>query len=466
MAKKIRTLEDGYSLYELPEAEVIATPKYKKFLNSLPQDVQQYLQSEARNNILAEQVGSIDKPTYGNISKEDAERNKRNYFDVQALNTAMGSPNVMNQNSFNYNPNIANQQLQYGATYPISTINNAFEIGLGDAAFDYALKKGVPTALDKLGFFIQKPNSFTRGIGQTTAGLRDLQKSGVIRGNPYGTEVTANLFAKYYRKNRGKFKDIIDLTGDQSIAQKWYSRSLSKDEFYKLRNAEIKVKGNQKEAAKGRFKLSLNQDFVRQFDNYDDYLKYLEQTKHPTSVDDTGEALAYFYDDGRNPLTAGHDYAASTYGVRVNNASSYNPRIFDGHLHYSFPQAVKLTDPNVEVFRKVKFGPFNVTRRMNKNDIIRGKFAMGGTIPKRNKLKYRRWLEDVAAIRGWNPDEIDNDLTYDYNLFYNLQPKEAYKLLTKDKYTLTENGLIEKDNNGIKVFNLPSITVYSKHKRK
>lgn len=151
MAKKVKqTLEDSYPIYELPEVEVTAEPYYKKFLNGLPQPVQQYLQSEANNAILARQVGSIDNPSYKTISKEDVERNKRNYFDVQSLNTAMGSPYVMNQNSFNYNPNIANQQLQYGANYPISTIENAFEMGLGDAALNYALK-GVPIALDKLG---------------------------------------------------------------------------------------------------------------------------------------------------------------------------------------------------------------------------------------------------------------------------------------------------------------------------
>lgn len=437
MPRKIQTLEDGYPFYELPEVEITTEPYYKKFLNNLPQSIQQYLQNEARNNILTKQFGSIGNPNYGTISKENAERNKRNYFNVQALNTAMGSPYVMNQNSFNYNPNIADKQLQYGVTYPISTINNAFEIGLGDAAFDYALKKGVPIALDKLGFFVQKPNSFTRGIGQTTAGLRDLQKSGVIRGNPYGTEVTAKEFGKIYRRNRNNFNDIVSLTGDKDIAQKWYSRSLSKDEFYKLRNAEIKVNGEYKpmSESKKRFDIILNRkyDFVKQFNNYDDYLKYLEKTKSPTSVDNSGEALAYFYDDGRNPLTAGHDYAASNYGVRVNNASSYNPRIFDGHLHYSFPQAVKLTDPNVEVFRNVKFGPFNVTRKMNKNDILRGKFAMGGNVSiKRNKTKYRKWLEDIAAIRDWNPNEMDNDPTYDYKLFYNKQPKEAKAMLNKN----------------------------------
>lgn len=87
--------------------------------------------------MLAKQVGTIDNPGYGTISKKDAERNERNYFDVQALNTAMGSPYVMNQNSFTYNSNTANQQLHYGANYPISTIKDAFEMQLGDAALNY-----------------------------------------------------------------------------------------------------------------------------------------------------------------------------------------------------------------------------------------------------------------------------------------------------------------------------------------
>lgn len=377
MAKKRYTLEDGYSLYELPQVEVTTEPYYKKFLNSLPLPVQQYLQSEAKNAMLAKQVGTIDNPGYGIISKKDAERNKRNYFDVQALNTAMGSPYVMNQNSFTYNPNTANQQLHYGANYPMSTIKDAFEMQLGDAALNYVFK-GVPTALDKLGFFVRKPDSFTRGIGESVAGIRDLQKSGVVRGNPYGTEVSPKSFGKLWRKNRFGFKDVIKETKDPSIAQKWYSRSLSKDEFYKLRNAEVKLHGEYKPSLKTKTLNKVSTNFVRQFKTYDDYIKYLEQTKIPTSLDDNGEALAYFYDDGRNPLTAGYDYAGSNYGVRINNASSYNPRIFPQHEHYSFPQAVKLNDPNVEVFRKIKLGPFSITRRMNKNDIIRGKFAMGG----------------------------------------------------------------------------------------
>lgn len=86
------------------------------------------------------QAGFYDATNRPTISKEEAERNKNNYFEVAALNTAMGSPYIMNQNSFNYNPTIADQQINFGATYPISSINNAFYGALGDAALNYGLK--------------------------------------------------------------------------------------------------------------------------------------------------------------------------------------------------------------------------------------------------------------------------------------------------------------------------------------
>ena len=48
------------------------------------------------------------------------------------------------------------------------------------------------------------------------------------------------------------------------------------------------------------------------------------------------------------------------------------------------------------------------------------------------KTKYRRWLEDVAGIRGWDAQEMLNDDTYNYEHFYNAQPKEAQAMLKKD----------------------------------
>ncbi len=29
--------------------------------------------------------------------------------------------------------------------------------------------------------------------------------------------------------------------------------------------------------------------------------------------------MAYFYNDGRNPITSGHTYANSNYGVKIDN---------------------------------------------------------------------------------------------------------------------------------------------------
>lgn len=48
------------------------------------------------------------------------------------------------------------------------------------------------------------------------------------------------------------------------------------------------------------------------------------------------------------------------------------------------------------------------------------------------KTKYRTWLEKVAGIRGWNTQEMINDNTYNYEHFYNAQPKEAQEMLKKD----------------------------------
>lgn len=92
--------------------------------------------------------GFYDTSYRPTVSKEEEERLKNNYYYVQALNTAMGSPYNMNLNSFTYNPNIAAQQLQFGTRYPMSTIENAFEMGLGDVAINYGLnyvgQKAIP----------------------------------------------------------------------------------------------------------------------------------------------------------------------------------------------------------------------------------------------------------------------------------------------------------------------------------
>lgn len=176
------------------------------------------------------------------------------------------------------------------------------------------------------------------------------------------------------RHNRHGAKDIFDATGIPDIATKWQQRNLSEEEFNILKKAEQEYSAAQstgrEDLPRNRITLSFEnkEPLLGEYKDYADYLDQIKKYGKPTSVDDSGEALAYFYDDGRNPISAGYDYAASDYGVRINNASDYNPRIFDGHLHYSMPTAVKLSDPNVEVFRK---GPFGITWKMNKDALLR-----------------------------------------------------------------------------------------------
>ena len=48
------------------------------------------------------------------------------------------------------------------------------------------------------------------------------------------------------------------------------------------------------------------------------------------------------------------------------------------------------------------------------------------------KPNYRQWLEDVAGMRGWDVNEMARDNTYNYEHFYNTQPKEAQAMLKRN----------------------------------
>lgn len=233
-------------------------------------------------------------------------------------------------------------------------------------------KKGLTYTADKAGFFVQKPNSFTRGIGGE-AGLNDLFESGLVRGNPAGSEMTAANFAKHFRRNRNNYRDIMDATKIEGIAQRHFNRTLTKEDFNAIKEAAkpyVQQFESMPEEIPGKFGLKFRDPNPDPLDGYVDYADYLntiqkdrQTLKHVTSWSEDGQPLAYFYNDGRNPILAGHDYAASKYGVRINNASDYNPKIFLGHLHYSMPRTVSLYDPNVELFKR---GPFGITIRMRK----------------------------------------------------------------------------------------------------
>lgn len=259
------------------------------------------------------------------------------------------------------------------------TAGNVLETSPGIGQVLKGGTKGISTAskiaLDKLGFFVKKPNSFTRGIGGEL-GLDDLIESGVIRGNPAGTETSAKLFGKMFRNDRNNFASIMTATGRKGIAQRWFNRSLSREDFDAIKKAARPYEDLRPEVRDNHITLSIypHSDPLHGYNTYDDYIKAVREARKSlrgaTTLGDDGQPLAYFYDDGRNPLTAGHDYAASKYGVRINNASDYKPFIHPAHLHYSMPRAVSLYDPNVEVFKR---GLFGITRRMSKRKLALSK---------------------------------------------------------------------------------------------
>lgn len=46
--------------------------------------------------------------------------------------------------------------------------------------------------------------------------------------------------------------------------------------------------------------------------------------------------------------------------------------------------------------------------------------------------KFKQWLNNVAKIRNWDVNNMFLDNTYNYEHFYNAQPKEALKMLNKN----------------------------------
>lgn len=264
---------------------------------------------------------------------------------------------------------------------------------------------------DRLGFFVQKPGTYTRGIGMTDAGVRDAIETGVFRGNPRGTEQTAKIFDKMYLKNRGNFRDIVEDTGIKGIESRYQSRTLTEEDFNALKQASKKYEYDKTSTQnQGISLLRTQSDPLHKYKNYQEYLKDISKTIQETNkmpqriasgeVDvnnsltnpmwfedesgkmflpqgrpiserfgtnsdyvSDGNPLSYWYSDGRNAITDGHAYARSNYMVRVNNPQDYVPFMHELHMHPSFFKTPKLSDPNVELFRR---GPFGITIRMRK----------------------------------------------------------------------------------------------------
>ena len=253
-----------------------------------------------------------------------------------------------------------------------------------------SMGRGLPIkrSLKNIVGFVSKPNTFTRGIGNRE-GIKDLVESKVVRGNPVGTEMTAKAYTKATKSNRNNFNDIMNGTGIEGISHRYYNRSLSKEDFdaiqesYNKINASFKAR-HPKASSKIRFAIGDNvYDPLGNYKNYDDYLAQIasdrKTLRNATTINpDNGEPIAYFYNDGRNPLTQGHGYASSKWGVRISNPQDYNMKIFDGHLHYSNSKSIPFDSPNVEVFRSTPLGTIRYPKWM----LRRGWYRNGGLTSK------------------------------------------------------------------------------------
>lgn len=236
--------------------------------------------------------------------------------------------------------------------------------------------------------FVKKTNTFTRGIGNRE-GIKDLVESKVVRGNPVGTEMTAKAYAKATKSNRNNFNDIMNGTGREGISHRYYNRSLSKEDFDAIQESYNKINASFKARypkASGKIRLAIGDDVydpLGNYKNYDDYLAQISSDRktlrNATTINpDNGEPIAYFYNDGRNPLTQGHDYASSKWGVRISNPQDYNMKIFNGHSHYSNSKTIPFDSPNVEVFRSTPLGTIRYPKWM----LRRGWYRNGGLTSK------------------------------------------------------------------------------------
>lgn len=290
------------------------------------------------------------------------------------------------------------------APFAVDMMNNGVNtenaIGVGLGALPYAgpaivrgYNIGKNLFFDNLPFFVKTPNSYTRGLGMGNEGISDLVQTGIVRGNPRGTEGTANGFAKLFRYNKNHFRDIIEDTGIKGIESKYFSRTLNESEFNAIKEAAKKYKPNSSEV--GTIRLKRNMDPLSNYSTYDEYInsinKQIEEanlmprrvSSGEVEVDPVliqgesgylegrpikerfgfnsdyigdGTPLTYWYSDGINAFRKGYDYAGSNWMIKVDNADKHQPFMHELHLHPSFFKAIKLNDPDVTVYRRLPFG--------------------------------------------------------------------------------------------------------------
>lgn len=310
---------------------------------------------------------------------------------------------------------------------------------LGDGVSYWGIDKGVNAVRNATkDIYLGKnvfndPTAFTRGIGRGTEGLEDLARTGLVRGNPRGTEVTAKGFAKLWRKNRNNFRDIILSTKIPNIENKFFSRTLTEKEFNTIKEVS---KGYTKKGFKSENgNLTIIEEIadpLSKYATYDDYIKAIQSdvanvermpsriasgevkvnldengmpTRRPIDerfgqnsdyVSD-GTPLSYYYDDGRNPFTKGHDYAGSNYAVKVSNPEDYRPFMHEAHQHPSLQYAPKLTDSNVEVFKRL---PLGFVKRINKDRLLDGSYFQKGIRIGNNKYSLSYTPQGTMSMGG------------------------------------------------------------------
>lgn len=290
---------------------------------------------------------------------------------VNAVLTADGVRNALSGEGVQKTYRLAKEGNYWGATK--SGVVDALDLYGG-----YGLLKTGTNAFKNRYLFQQTPNSFTRGIG-SEKGLEDLRVSGKIRGSR-GTEVSAKEFGKEMRRHKDEWNALEqEFPG---IKQKWFRRELSEPEFNAINTKFTQLENNKAVVAETKPRIQLKKKYLfssEDFDNpgygsfenrgtktYQDYLRDSKNEGVGVTHDQywKDDPMAYFYNDGRNPITSGHTYANSNYGVKIDNVDQYNPYIHTAHQHYTTQGPVKLQDPNVTVYGK---GPFNSTIRLDKN---------------------------------------------------------------------------------------------------
>lgn len=340
---KIQRELDNYRAYEWGDELYYNNPE------TLPEvEVRPSTWRNFRYGLLPENMRHMDAsytdPIYGIHYPQTAQQSVDNARNASYMIPGVGA--VLTADDFREDPNYGTGALLAMQTLPYLSTAGKF------------LK-------NKYGF-VEQPDSFTRGIGNEM-GLRDAVQSGVLRGNPRGTVISAKAFSRNSKSN--KYSQIFSSRKYPDLAQHYNNQVLVKEEFDEIKkNVNKWLENHPEERSTGLVSILRKADDkpLREFNSYDEYIKAMDakaaSLKDATTIGPDGQPLAYYYDTGINPLKDGYGYAKSDYGVQVRNASQYNPEIFDGHLHYSFPKAMSINDPNVSFYKK---GPLGTTLKMN-----------------------------------------------------------------------------------------------------